>query len=164
MEKFKRARRRTSDTAKSQDGPGASCSTYPAGQGVRSDPESEEMIAVVNVFTTGWVTYYRYAQCKSVLAKLDKWLRRKLPCARHYLILRPSSRPSVIAASEKRILPGRCSSWYSSPLSQPSARRSAGEPSSVVVSSSPSRACDLARAGGYIRSLLRQLVRFRRRT
>jgi hypothetical protein len=57
MEKSKRARRRTSDTAKSQDGPGASCSTYPAAQGVRSDPESEEMIAEVNVSTTGWVTY-----------------------------------------------------------------------------------------------------------
>src|SRR5271169_2507381 len=36
MEKLKRARRRKPDTAT-----GASCSEYPGGQGVRSDPESE---------------------------------------------------------------------------------------------------------------------------
>jgi RNA-directed DNA polymerase len=42
----------------------------------------DKMIAEVNVFTTGWVTYYRHAQCKMVLAKLDEWLRRKLRCVR----------------------------------------------------------------------------------
>jgi len=42
----------------------------------------DKMIAEVNAFTTGWVTYYRYAQCKTVLAKLDEWLRRKLRCVR----------------------------------------------------------------------------------
>ena len=40
------------------------------------------MIMEVNSFTTGWVTYYRYAQCKTALAKLDEWLRRKLRCVR----------------------------------------------------------------------------------
>ena len=39
MEKPKRARRRKPDTG--QGGPGASCSEYPGGQGVRSDLESE---------------------------------------------------------------------------------------------------------------------------
>jgi hypothetical protein len=39
MEKSKRARRRKPETAKTD--PGASCSAYPGGQGVRSDPESE---------------------------------------------------------------------------------------------------------------------------
>src|SRR3984893_1999284 len=39
MEKSNRARRRKPQY--SQDGPGASCSAYPGGQGVRSDPESE---------------------------------------------------------------------------------------------------------------------------
>jgi RNA-directed DNA polymerase len=41
-----------------------------------------KMIAEVNIFTTGWVTYYRHAQCKSTLTKLDEWLRRKLRCVR----------------------------------------------------------------------------------
>lgn len=38
----------------------------------------ERMIAEVNSFTTGWVTYFRHAACKGVLAGLDEWLRRKL--------------------------------------------------------------------------------------
>jgi RNA-directed DNA polymerase len=40
------------------------------------------MIAQVNAFTTGWVTYYRYAQAQATLARLDSWLRRKLRCVR----------------------------------------------------------------------------------
>jgi RNA-directed DNA polymerase len=40
------------------------------------------MIAQVNAFTTGWVTYYRYAQIRLALINLDKWLRRKLRCVR----------------------------------------------------------------------------------
>ena len=40
------------------------------------------MIEEVNRFTTGWVTYYRHAQCQRALRDLDGWLRRKLRCAR----------------------------------------------------------------------------------
>jgi RNA-directed DNA polymerase len=40
------------------------------------------MIAQVNAFTTGWVTYYRHAQAQSVLKQSDQWLRRKLRCVR----------------------------------------------------------------------------------
>ena len=40
------------------------------------------MIAQVNAFTTGWVTYYRHAQAQSALKDLDGWLRRKLRCVR----------------------------------------------------------------------------------
>jgi RNA-directed DNA polymerase len=40
------------------------------------------MIAQVNAFTTGWVTYYRYAQCQTALKQVDQWLRRKLRCVR----------------------------------------------------------------------------------
>lgn len=40
------------------------------------------MIAEVNAFTTGWVTYYRHAQARTTLNELDKWLRRKLRCVR----------------------------------------------------------------------------------
>lgn len=42
----------------------------------------DRMVAEVNSFTTGWVTYYRHAQCKATLAALDEWLRRKLRCVR----------------------------------------------------------------------------------
>jgi RNA-directed DNA polymerase len=42
----------------------------------------ERMIAEVNGFTTGWVTYFRHAACKSTLRDLDEWLRRKLRCVR----------------------------------------------------------------------------------
>ena len=42
----------------------------------------ERMILEVNTFTTGWVTYYRHAQCQRVLQGLDSWIRRKLRCIR----------------------------------------------------------------------------------
>ena len=38
------------------------------------------MIAEVNSFATGWVTYFRYAACKSALGDIDEWLRRRLRC------------------------------------------------------------------------------------
>ena len=40
------------------------------------------MIGELNSFTTGWVTYFRYAKAKRILSKLDQWLRRKLRCVR----------------------------------------------------------------------------------
>ena len=40
------------------------------------------MVREVNSFTTGWVTYFRHAACKSTLWDLDEWLRRKLRCVR----------------------------------------------------------------------------------
>jgi RNA-directed DNA polymerase len=42
----------------------------------------ERMIRELNSFLTGWVTYFRYAACKSHLTALDSWIRRKLRCAR----------------------------------------------------------------------------------
>jgi RNA-directed DNA polymerase len=42
----------------------------------------DKMISEVNSFTTGWVMYYRHAQCQSAMHKLDEWLRRKLRCVR----------------------------------------------------------------------------------
>jgi RNA-directed DNA polymerase len=42
----------------------------------------ENMIAEVNSFTTGWVTYFRLCRHPTVLRGLDKWLRRKLRCVR----------------------------------------------------------------------------------
>lgn len=42
----------------------------------------ERVIGELNSFTTGWVTYFRYAGAKGILTELDKWLRRKLRCVR----------------------------------------------------------------------------------
>lgn len=46
----------------------------------RGDCSLGRMVEQANRFITGWVTYYRHAQCKSTLRDLDKWLRRKLRC------------------------------------------------------------------------------------
>jgi RNA-directed DNA polymerase len=40
----------------------------------------EQMIGELNSYMTGWVTYFRYAACKSHLRRLDRWIRRKLRC------------------------------------------------------------------------------------
>ncbi|MEJ2709142.1 MAG: group II intron reverse transcriptase/maturase [Anaerolineales bacterium] len=40
------------------------------------------MIAELNAYLSGWVTYFRYAECKKHLQTLDKWIRRKLRCVR----------------------------------------------------------------------------------
>ena len=42
----------------------------------------ERMIGELNSYLTGWVTYFRYAACKSHLQRLDEWIRRKLRCVR----------------------------------------------------------------------------------
>lgn len=42
----------------------------------------ERVIGELNSFTTGWVTYFRYAKAKGVLQEVDSWLRRKLRCVR----------------------------------------------------------------------------------
>lgn len=41
-----------------------------------------EMIQQLNSYMTGWVTYYRLAECKSHLKRMDEWIRRKLRCVR----------------------------------------------------------------------------------
>jgi RNA-directed DNA polymerase len=40
------------------------------------------MIAQVNAFATGWVTYFRLARSVRDLRRTDEWLRRKLRCVR----------------------------------------------------------------------------------
>lgn len=42
----------------------------------------ERMIHELNEFLTGWVTYFRYAECKAHLKRLEEWIRRKLRCVR----------------------------------------------------------------------------------
>jgi RNA-directed DNA polymerase len=40
------------------------------------------MIQELNEFLSGWVIYFRYAEGKSHLQRLDEWIRRKLRCVR----------------------------------------------------------------------------------
>lgn len=42
----------------------------------------ERVIGELNSFTTGWVTYFRYAKARNALADMDGWLRRKRRCVR----------------------------------------------------------------------------------
>ena len=42
----------------------------------------EAVIRELNSYLTGWVTYFRYAECKRHLQRLDEWIRRKLRCVR----------------------------------------------------------------------------------
>lgn len=42
----------------------------------------ERVIGEINSFSTGWVTYFRYAKAQGALSELDSWLRRKLRCVR----------------------------------------------------------------------------------
>lgn len=42
----------------------------------------EQVIDELNTFFTGWVTYFRHAECRSLLCGMDKWVRRKLRCLR----------------------------------------------------------------------------------
>jgi RNA-directed DNA polymerase len=42
----------------------------------------EGMVGRLNSFLTGWVTYYRFAKCKTALTELDGWIRHRLRCAR----------------------------------------------------------------------------------
>ena len=41
-----------------------------------------KMIQELNAYLSGWVTYFRYAACKTHLQRLDEWIRRKLRCVR----------------------------------------------------------------------------------
>lgn len=42
----------------------------------------EVIIKEINNLIPGWVRYFRHAECKTTLEKLDEWLRRKVRCYR----------------------------------------------------------------------------------
>jgi RNA-directed DNA polymerase len=65
------------------------------------------IIAELNSFLTGWVLYFRLADCKTRLQGIDEWIRHKLRCYRlkqlkrrgaiiRYLNARGVSRPHAI--------------------------------------------------------------------
>ena len=41
-----------------------------------------KIIQELDAYLSGWVTYFRYAACKTHLRRLDEWIRRKLRCVR----------------------------------------------------------------------------------
>ncbi len=43
---------------------------------------TERILSELRSYLTGWVTYFRLAECGSQLARIDEWLRRKLRCVR----------------------------------------------------------------------------------
>lgn len=67
----------------------------------------ERVIGELNSFTTGWVTYFRYAKAKIILRELDKWLRHKLRCVR----LKQRKRAASIATFLQQLGVPRNQSW-----------------------------------------------------
>jgi len=53
----------------------------------------EAVIQELNSYLMGWVTYFRYAECKGHLQRLDEWIRHKLRCVK----LKQRKRPKPIA-------------------------------------------------------------------
>jgi len=60
----------------------------------RGQQTLQQRITEVNRFALGWVGYYRDANCRTVLRKIDQWLRRRLRCVR----LKHGKNPATIAA------------------------------------------------------------------
>ena len=54
----------------------------------------ERVVHELNAYLTGWVTYFRYAECVTQLRNLDAWIRRKLRCLR----LTQRKRPKAIGS------------------------------------------------------------------
>lgn len=88
-------------------------------RGIRLD----RMIRELNSFLTGWVTYFRYAACKTHLAELDDWVRRKLRCVR----LKQCKRSKPIADFLTRLGVPRWNAWITA-LSGKGWWRLAGSP------------------------------------
>lgn len=42
----------------------------------------EVVVGELNEFLSGWITYFRHAECRSHLVRLDEWIRRKIRCYR----------------------------------------------------------------------------------
>lgn len=84
------------------------------------------MIAQVNAFTMGWVTYYRLAREVRALRQTDQWLRRKLRCARLKQCKRKRStahflRKCGVPATRAWLLAGSGKGWWRMAGSPPAA-------------------------------------------
>ncbi|MFN0095358.1 MAG: group II intron reverse transcriptase/maturase, partial [Dehalococcoidia bacterium] len=72
--------------------------------------ESKRIISEVNSFATGWVAYFRLAECKTRMLAMDEWVRHKLRCYRlkqlkrrgamiRYLVARGVSRDAAVTTA-----------------------------------------------------------------
>lgn len=86
----------------------------------------DRMIRELNLFLTGWVTYFRHAACKSHLLTLDGWLRRKLRCVR----LKHCKRTKTIADFLRGLGVSELNAWKTA-LSGKGWWRLAGSPSAT---------------------------------
>jgi len=59
----------------------------------RGHVTGRQMVSELNEFLSGWVTYFRFADCKGHLKRLGEWMRRKFRC----VILKRLKRPKSIA-------------------------------------------------------------------
>jgi len=59
----------------------------------RGHVTGRQMVSELNEFLSGWVTYFRFADCKGHLKRLGAWMRRKFRC----VILKRLKRPKSIA-------------------------------------------------------------------
>lgn len=67
----------------------------------------ERMVSELNSFLTGWVTYFRHAKAKTILAELGGWIRAKLRCVR----LKQRKRAKAIADFLSSLGIGRDQRW-----------------------------------------------------
>jgi len=67
----------------------------------------EEVIREINALASGWVRYFKYAECDSVLKRIDEWLRHKLRCYR----LKQLKRAKTIARMLMQRGIGEGSAW-----------------------------------------------------
>lgn len=77
----------------------------------------DRMVRELKSFLTGWVTYFRYAECKTHLRRLDEWIRRKLRCVRLKQCKRPKAiydflRRSGVSKRSARKLAGAGRRWW----------------------------------------------------
>ena len=85
------------------------------------------MVSEVNRYATGWVTYYRYAECGSRLDQLDGWLRRRLRCFRLKQCKRAKGiakflRKQGIGKDQAWMLAGSGKGWWRKSLSPQSSK------------------------------------------
>jgi len=73
----------------------------------RGHVTGRQMVAELNGFLSGWVTYFRFAECKSHLRSLGEWMRRKFRC----VILKRLKRPWSIAVFLQKLGVPEWRSW-----------------------------------------------------
>ena len=67
----------------------------------------EDVIGELNSFLSGWLAYFRYAKCRTLVKEVDGWTRRKLRCVR----LKQCKRTKAIADFLQRRGVAQADAW-----------------------------------------------------